>query len=83
MQETKRDLTSNAASTQGTSTWKSNLCSLTEFRSLEKRPIKMQGAVATCVKRQKDFPNLPFFTHIGLLLETVIRSTELVHSDIS
>ncbi len=78
MQETKRDLASDAASTQGTSTGKS----LTEFRSLEKRPIKMQGAVAICVKLLKDFPNLPSCTHIGLPLENVIHSTELVHSDI-
>lgn len=83
MQETKSDLTSDAASTQGTSTGKSYLCSLTEFRSLEKRPIKMQGAVAICVKRQKDFPNLPSCTHIGLPLESTIHSAELVHSDIS
>ncbi len=82
MQETKRDLASDAASTQGTSTGKSNMCSLTEFRSLEKRPIKMQGAAAICVKLLKDFPNLPSCTHIGLPLENVIHSTELVHSDI-
>lgn len=83
MQETKRDLTSDAASTQGTSTGKSNLCSLTEFHSLEKRPIKMQGVVAICVKWQKDFPNLHSCTHIGPPLERAIHSTELVHSDIS